>query len=150
MTITNSKFNMPLKNYKRVIGETPDEVNTFVETSMDILERIHELLDQKFEGKQKLLAEKLGKSEAEVSKMLNGVQNFTVKTITRLEWAFGARIIAVCTDDLMAAFIPVKMPAAIGFRRITLAERGAKTEHFEGMAIKSTNATASKTTYSAS
>ena len=70
---------MPLKKFHRVIAETPEEVDSFVEQSMNILERTHELLEEKFDGRQKLLAEKLGKSEAEISKMLNGVQNFTLK-----------------------------------------------------------------------
>jgi plasmid maintenance system antidote protein VapI len=90
---------MPLKNFQKVIAETPQEIDAFVTTSMDILERIHELLDEKFDGKQKLLAEKLGKSEAEISKWINGVQNFTLKTISKLEAAFGAKIITVCTNS---------------------------------------------------
>lgn len=105
---------MALKNFHRIISETPEEVDSFVEQSMDILERIHELLEEKFDGRQKLLAEKLNKSEAEISRMLNGVQNFTLKTIAKLEWAFGAKIIAVCTNNSEADFVQVKTPPGKG------------------------------------
>ena len=77
---------------------------------MDILERIHELLIEKFGGKQKLLAERLNKSEAEVSKWLSGVQNFTTKTLIKLQIAFGAPIIAVCTSNDNSIFTQVKVP----------------------------------------
>ncbi len=41
----------------------------------------------------------MGKSEAEVSKWFNGVQNFTIKTLSKLSAAFGEPILAVCTHD---------------------------------------------------
>lgn len=62
---------------------------------MQILDRIHELIDLKFEGKQKQLAIALGVSEAAVSKMINGIQNFNIQTIIKLENAFDEKIIEV-------------------------------------------------------
>jgi ribosome-binding protein aMBF1 (putative translation factor) len=88
---------MKLKKFHTIIEHTPEEVKEEVNLSIDILERIHELLDEKFDGKQKLLADKLNKSESEISKWLSGVQNFTIKTLVKLEVAFGEPIIAVCT-----------------------------------------------------
>lgn len=90
---------MALKNFKKVIDETPKELEFFTEDSMHILERLNDLLETKFQGKQKLLAEKLGKSEAEVSKMLSGVQNFTLLTLCKLKAAFGEPIIAIVTNE---------------------------------------------------
>jgi transcriptional regulator with XRE-family HTH domain len=90
---------MKLKKLHTIIEHTPEDVKEEVNLSMDILERIHELLDEKFDGKQKLLADKLNKSEAEISKWLSGVQNFTIKTLVKLEVAFGEPIIAVCTKN---------------------------------------------------
>lgn len=90
---------MKLDNFKKIIAETPDDVQIHVRITMDILDRIHELIDKKFDGKQKLLAEKLGKSEAEISRWLSGMPNFTTRTLAKLEAAFGERIIAVCTDN---------------------------------------------------
>jgi antitoxin component HigA of HigAB toxin-antitoxin module len=135
---------MALKNYKKVIEETPQEITTFVETSMDILERIHELLQGKFDGKQRLLADKLGKSEAEVSKMLNCVQNFTIKTIARLESAFGAKIIAVCTSSVHAEFMQVKTPPEKGLKRIVANAHGLKEEKFPGTTIQIGNKATSR------
>jgi hypothetical protein len=43
---------MALKNFHKVIAETSEEVGSFVEQSLDILERIHELLEEKFDGRQ--------------------------------------------------------------------------------------------------
>jgi len=100
---------MLLKNYHKTLAETPEDIKVYVRDTMHILERLNELLDKKFDGKQKLLAQKLGKSEAEVSKMLNGVQNFTVRTLSKLSAAFGEPIIAVCTEQDHANFEQVKI-----------------------------------------
>ena len=70
-----------------------------VKRNMAILDRIHELLNEKFGGKQKLLAAKMDKKEPEISKMLSGVQNYTMSTIIKLEKAFGAPILAVCSSE---------------------------------------------------
>jgi hypothetical protein len=122
---------MPLKNFHKIVEETPEDVDIFVEHSMDVLDRIHELIDQKFEGRQKLLAEKLGKSEAEVSKWLNGVQNFTLRTISKLEAAFGKRIIAVCTDEPSRHFTFVKTGPFKGEIKMAFEPKGEREEHFE-------------------
>jgi len=141
---------MALKNYHKIIAETPENVNIFVEQSMDILERIHELLEERFDGRQRLLAEKLGKSEAEISKMLNGVQNFTLRTIAKLEWAFDAKIIAVCTNDQSADFVQVKTPPEKGYKRINLREQDIEDDQSDSVIVKLSNVYASKTIYSAS
>ena len=101
---------MKLKKFHSVLAETPEKVREHVKISMDILDRINYLLNKKFEGKQKNLAENLGKSEAEVSKWFNGVQNFTTKTLIKLSLAFGEPIIAVCThsEDENSTFVQVK------------------------------------------
>ena len=99
---------MKLKNFHKSIEETPPEVREYVKYSMDILDRVHELLNAKFDGKQKLLADKMGKTEAEVSKMLSGVQNFTLKTLMKLQVAFGEEIIVVRSDEDSAVFEHVR------------------------------------------
>lgn len=101
---------MKLDKFHSVIKNTPEHVREHVRMSMHILDRLNELLNKKYNGKQKLLADKLGKSEAEVSKWFNGVQNFTTKTLTKLSVAFGEPIIAVCTysDDQNSTFTQTK------------------------------------------
>ena len=99
---------MKTKKFHSIVNNTSEEIQEHVKMSMDILDRIHELLDEKFEGKQKLLAEKMQKTEAEVSKWLSGVQNFTIRTLTKLEIAFGAPIIAVCTKSTNSTFVQAR------------------------------------------
>jgi len=119
---------MPLKNYHKVIKETPDDVKFFVQDSMHILERLHELLHEKFEGKQILLAKKLGKSEAEVSKMLNGIQNFTLRTLSKLKAAFGESIIGVHTNHEHATFAQIKTAPTQGYARLHVRTDGELKE----------------------
>jgi Helix-turn-helix len=135
---------MELKNFHRIVAETPKDVDNFVEHSMDILDRIHELLEQKFDGRQKVLAEKMGKSEAEVSKMLNGVQNFTLKTISKLEMAFEERIIGVCTNKPSRHFAFMRTPPVNGERQIATRGKRLEEELFERVTAHSTGASISK------
>lgn len=72
----------------------PDETKRYVKKSLDILDRLHELLEEE-NILQKELALKLNKSESELSKWLNGVQNFTIKTLCKLESALGHDIFIV-------------------------------------------------------
>lgn len=102
---------MKLNKFNKIVNETSKESKEEIKIQLDILERIDELLHEKFEGKQKLLAEKLGKTEAEVSKWLNNVQNFTIKTLIKLQVAFDADIIVVCTNSDKATFQQVKLPS---------------------------------------
>jgi hypothetical protein len=115
---------MSLKNYKKVVANTPAETRILVRHSMNILDRIHELLDEKFGGKQKLLAEKLGKKEAEISKWLSGTQNFTLKTISKLESAFGESIIGIKTTCDHSTFMQVKVSTEMSVTKMMVANNG--------------------------
>lgn len=121
---------MKLKKFHSVIENTSKETKEEISVSMDILERIHELLNEKFQGKQKLLADKLGKSEAEVSKWLNGVQNFTLKTILKLQLAFGEPIIAVCSSRDNSTFLQVKTSFKEKNVQLYVEEDGCMKEKF--------------------
>ncbi len=70
------------------------EIRKTVSLSFRIVDRIHEILQAKG-MKQKDLAQKLGKSEAEVSKWMRGTHNFTIDTLTSIEVALDAPIIEV-------------------------------------------------------
>ena len=70
------------------------EARASVALSFRIVDRIHNILDEK--GlKQKDLAERLGKSEAEISKWMRGTHNFTIDTIASIEAALDAPILQV-------------------------------------------------------
>lgn len=120
---------MKLKKFHNIIANTPEEIKEDINLSMDILERINELLNEKFDGKQKLLADKMNKSEAEISKWLSGVQNFTIKTLNRLQIAFGEPIIAVCTNNHNSTFTQVKVPYKTCHTQMLIDGTGQLEEH---------------------
>lgn len=71
------------------------DIRQSVALSFRIVDRIHEILEEK--GlKQKDLALKLGKSEAEISKWMRGTHNFTIDTLVSIEDALEAPIVQVC------------------------------------------------------
>ena len=70
------------------------EIRQTVSLSFRIVDRIHEVLQTKG-MKQKDLAQKLGKSEAEISKWMRGTHNFTIDTLVSIEEALNAPIVQV-------------------------------------------------------
>lgn len=71
------------------------EVRRMVDLSFRIVDRIHEILEEK--GlKQKDLALRLGKNESEISKWMRGTHNFTIDTLVSIENVLGEPIIEVC------------------------------------------------------
>jgi len=91
---------MKLKNYKERIAAIPKSTRRMVRRNNEILERIHYLLDKNLKGSQKELAVRLGVSDAQISKMLHGQQNFKMDTISKLEIALEGEIIrTVCHDS---------------------------------------------------
>ena len=70
------------------------EIRESVALSFRIVDRIHDILEEK--GlKQKDLALRLGKSEAEISKWMRGTHNFTIDTLVSIEDALDAPIVQV-------------------------------------------------------
>ena len=75
------------------------EVRDSVALSFRIVDRIHDILVEK--GlKQKDLAQRLGKSEAEISKWMRGTHNFTIDTLVSIEDALEAPIVQVYRPDV--------------------------------------------------
>lgn len=77
--------------YFDLVEETP-EVVAFVDRSFQIADQIRHVLHEKG-WFQRDLAQALGKKEPEISRMLSGTHNFTLKTLARLEVALGASLI---------------------------------------------------------
>lgn len=70
------------------------EVRRSVDLSFLIVDRIHDILEQK--GlKQKDLADMLGKKESEISKWMRGTHNFTIETISSIEKVLGMPILQI-------------------------------------------------------
>ena len=82
----------------RILEERRKHVNSetrkSVELSFQIVDRIHEILEEK-DLKQKDLAALLGKKEAEISKWMRGTHNFTIDTLVSIETALDAPILQV-------------------------------------------------------
>lgn len=87
------------------------DVRDSVALSFRIVDRIHEILEDK--GlKQKDLALKLGKSEAEISKWMRGTHNFTIDTLVSIEDALDAPIVQVYHSHIYPAYEFESMVAA--------------------------------------
>lgn len=114
-----------------VLGNTPQESKNYVSKSMEIVNQIILFLKEK-EMNQKMLAKKLGKSEAEVSKWLSGSHNFTVRTLTSIGTAINEEIIVTPHHVRNNAF---KYTTAI--YRASLNEKQPKMQNKEKYNIKS-------------
>lgn len=76
-------------------------IDKFVDTSFDLSDRIHEILEAKGIS-QKELAEMLGKKESQVSKWMTGTHNFTIRTLALLEARLGVPIFKVSNGKIEA------------------------------------------------
>lgn len=85
---------MRSKIAQRIFDQTPAEVHIFVRKHSDIVVRVHQLIRDKG-WTQKDLANRLEKTQSEVSKWLSGKHNFTLKSIAKLEAELGEDIIHV-------------------------------------------------------
>ena len=76
-------------------------IDKFVDTSFDLSDRIHEILEAKGLS-QKDLAEMLGKKESQISKWMTGTHNFTIRTLALLEVTLGASIFQVASGPIQS------------------------------------------------
>ena len=83
-----------LPEFAASIAAMPEDNKIFVDKSLEIAEYIFRLMEQKG-MKQKDLADKMGKTEAEVSKWLAGMHNYTLRSLSKIEAALGSTVI--CT-----------------------------------------------------
>ena len=75
------------------------EVRRNVNLSFQIVDRIHEILQNK--GlRQKDLAAMLGKKESEISKWMRGTHNFTIDTLVSIEESLGETILEVSKETV--------------------------------------------------
>ena len=87
------------------------ETRESIALSFRIVDRIHEILETK--GlKQKDLALRLGKSEAEISKWMRGTHNFTIDTLVSIEDALDAPIVQICHSPVTTVYEYEPMMAA--------------------------------------
>lgn len=107
------------KVVERLRAKITDENRIFVKKNLAISEQISLILKEKG-WTQKQLAHKLGKNESEVSKLLSGLHNLTLKSIAKLEAELGSDIIVTpleaCekykTTEYISfkVYLPIKQP----------------------------------------
>ncbi|MBY0478946.1 MAG: helix-turn-helix transcriptional regulator [Chitinophagaceae bacterium] len=90
-----------LPEFKASVDAMPEDSKIFVDKSLEIAHYIFRLMDQKG-MKQKDLASKMGKTEAELSKILAGMHNLTLRSVAKLEAALGATIICTPVNKKIA------------------------------------------------
>ena len=89
------------------IKSIPPNVHLYVKKSHEIVDRIYEILNKKGLA-QKTLAGGMDKHESEISKLLKGDHNFTLKTITKIEAILGENIVTISSEPIKSQndFIP--------------------------------------------
>jgi transcriptional regulator with XRE-family HTH domain len=80
--------------FQKTLNEASDESVVFIDLAVSIQARIHEILIEKG-WQQKDLAAKMMKTEAEISKLLSGVHNHTIRSLAKISAALGESIITV-------------------------------------------------------
>ena len=83
-----------MPEFDESIAAMPEDSKIFVDKSLEIADFIFWAMEQKG-MKQKDLAEKMGKSEAEISKLLAGMHNYTLRSIAKIEAALGQSVICI-------------------------------------------------------
>lgn len=86
---------MTTKNtFREALAEIPKDVSLQVNWSFGISDKIDALLKETGLS-QKEFANKMGKTEAEVSRWLSGSHNFTLKTLARISAVLGKDLITI-------------------------------------------------------
>lgn len=75
------------------------ENEIFTKKSMSISNRIFEFISLN-SWPQKVLAEKMNKSEAEISKLLSGAHNYTLRTLSKIEAVLGIDVVIVSDFEI--------------------------------------------------
>jgi transcriptional regulator with XRE-family HTH domain len=83
---------MMSERFKLANERANPEHKAFVKKNLDVIEQVMHLLNQR-NWTQKTLAQKLQKSESEISKWMSGLHNFTFQTIIKLEQVLGSPIL---------------------------------------------------------
>lgn len=83
-----------MPEFEKSIAEMPLSSKIFVDKSMAIADKIYKRIEE-LGITQKDLSDKLGQTEAQVSRGLAGMQNFTLRSISKIEAALNFEIIRV-------------------------------------------------------
>jgi len=96
-----TKYMMPEDSiFTRIRSRTTPETQRYVQKNLTFVAEVARLMQEKG-WTQKELAQKLGKTESEVSKWLSGTHNLTLKSIAKIETALEATLLEVPTPAEM-------------------------------------------------
>lgn len=73
-----------MSSFDRIAKRVAKDTKRYTFQSLDIVDQIQKYLDDEHLS-QKDLADKLGKSESEISRWMTGLHNFSIKTISKIE-----------------------------------------------------------------
>lgn len=79
----------------KVLSKRKNWEKVFSRLKLDISSQIADYIENDPDLNQKVLADKLGKKESEISKWLTGNHNFTIKSIAKIEAAIGKDLVVV-------------------------------------------------------
>ncbi|MCF8244781.1 MAG: helix-turn-helix transcriptional regulator [Saprospiraceae bacterium] len=82
------------KLFQEVLEQVPEHTRVFVRKYGDIIDRIYELMEERGFS-EKDLANKMGKTESEISEWLRWNHILSLRMIAELEVALGGEIICV-------------------------------------------------------
>lgn len=85
------------KRFDELLKKVPKENQIFIKYSMALASQITKYLKEGGKN-QKYLADKLDKSESEISKWLNGTHNLTLRTLAKIEAALGKELFTTFED----------------------------------------------------
>lgn len=80
--------------FEESLAQVPDDVRMELDMSFALADKIYTVLKEKHIS-QKELANRMGKTEAEVSRWLGGTHNFTLRTIAKISNALGSNLIII-------------------------------------------------------
>lgn len=88
--------------FERLRAKIQPHDREFASLSLDIVDQIHEILNAKG-WSQKTLADKMGKRESEISRLLSGTHNLSILTLAKIQLALGKTVI--CTPKRFEALL---------------------------------------------
>ncbi len=107
------------------------EIKRSVDYSIFVANRIFDILER--QGKsQRDLAKVLGKSEAEISKWLQGTHTFTTKTIAKIDVALGESIFDISDKTPKSYDMVIHLSANASTKLSTKANRSTTTSLYDG------------------
>lgn len=83
-----------MPEFQESIDRMPEESRIYVDRSLAIADKVRRLMEKRGMT-QKDLAVKMFKTEPEISKWMAGEQNFSLRTIAKMEVALNSKIIKV-------------------------------------------------------